>query len=144
LGGGRSGERHYDVGGKAKVNARGEPQAGDPMKLPRTTQIRLTPKASSDRIGERRVNAAGEEVLAIHVTAPADRNKANEAMIRLLARHLGVPPSRLSIVRGLHADARRGLVIELSRHDEAAVAERLPETCPFTLEQVLGNWWPDA
>jgi hypothetical protein len=42
----------------------------------------------------------------------------------------------------LHADARRGLVIELSRHDEAAVAERLPETCPFTLEQVLKNWWP--
>jgi uncharacterized protein YggU (UPF0235/DUF167 family) len=70
------------------------------MTLPRTMQVRLTPKASSDRIGERRVNVAGEEVLAVHVTAPADRNKANEAMIRLLARHLGVPPSRLSILRG--------------------------------------------
>jgi uncharacterized protein YggU (UPF0235/DUF167 family) len=66
----------------------------------RTIQVKLTPKASSDRIGEVRVAASGEEQLAVYVTAPPDKNKANEAMIRLLARHLDVPPSCLSIVRG--------------------------------------------
>ena len=43
----------------------------------------------------------------------------------------------------LHAEARRGLVTELSRYGEAHVAARLPEECPYTLDQVLGDWWPD-
>jgi hypothetical protein len=43
----------------------------------------------------------------------------------------------------LYASARRGLVTELSRFGEADVAARLPQECPYTLEQVLGNWWPE-
>jgi uncharacterized protein YggU (UPF0235/DUF167 family) len=67
---------------------------------PRTIAIRLTPKASADRVGEVRMSAAGEEVLTVYVTAVPEDNKANEAMIRLLAKHFGMPPSRLSIIRG--------------------------------------------
>jgi hypothetical protein len=43
----------------------------------------------------------------------------------------------------LYAKARRGLVTELDRFGESQVAARLPEACPYTLEQVLGDWWPD-
>ena len=43
----------------------------------------------------------------------------------------------------LYARARRGLVVELSRFGEASVAERMPDECPYTLDQVLGDWWPD-
>lgn len=62
--------------------------------------VKLTPKASADRIGDTRKSSSGEEQLAIYVTAPPDQGKANEAMIRLLARHLDVAPSRLHIMRG--------------------------------------------
>ncbi len=62
--------------------------------------VRLTPKASADRIGETRQLPNGDEQLVVYVTAVPEDGKANEAMIRLLAKHLRVAPSRLTIVRG--------------------------------------------
>ena len=65
-----------------------------------TLAIRAIPKSSSNRIGEVRKLANGEEQLVVYVTSPPDDGKANEAVIKLLAKHLGVAPSRLSIIRG--------------------------------------------
>lgn len=62
--------------------------------------VRLTPKASADRIGDVRQLPSGEEQLMVYVTAPPDDGKANEAMIRLLAKHYGVAPSHVTLVRG--------------------------------------------
>ena len=62
--------------------------------------VRLTPKASADRVGETRKLPNGDEQLVVYVTAPPDNGKANEAMIRLLAKHLDVAASRLTIIRG--------------------------------------------
>lgn len=70
------------------------------MKSPKIIAVRLTPKASADRIGKARLLPSGKEQLVVYVTAPPDKNKANEAMIRLLAQHLDVPPSRLTILHG--------------------------------------------
>ena len=67
----------------------------------REIAIRLTPKASADRIGEVRQLPNGQEQLVVYVTAAPEDGKANEAMIRLLAKHFGVAVSRLTIVRGL-------------------------------------------
>lgn len=66
----------------------------------RIIAIRLTPKASADRVGETRKLPNGDEQLVVYVTAPPEDGKANEAMIRLLAKHLGVAASRLTIMRG--------------------------------------------
>lgn len=66
----------------------------------RILHIKLTPKASSNRIGDVRKDAQGNDVLSVYVTAPPDKNKANEALIELLADHYGVAPSRLTLVRG--------------------------------------------
>lgn len=44
----------------------------------------------------------------------------------------------------LYDEARRNLQRKLERYGEAEVAERLPENCPFTLEQVLGDFWPPS
>jgi hypothetical protein len=38
--------------------------------------------------------------------------------------------------------ARRHLRGRLERYGEAEVAARLPERCPYSLDQVLGDFWP--
>jgi uncharacterized protein len=67
---------------KAAVSARG------------TLAVRVTPRASADRIA-----AEGGQVRA-WVTAPPDKGKANEAVIALVAKALGVPKSAVEMVRG--------------------------------------------
>ena len=42
----------------------------------------------------------------------------------------------------LYQKARRRLVLALERYGEGEVALRLPEHCPYTLDQVLGEFWP--
>ncbi len=42
----------------------------------------------------------------------------------------------------LYARARRNLVSEFERYGEAEVAKHLPERCPYTLEEVLSEFWP--
>jgi len=79
--------------------------------MPSTISVKLTPKASSDRVGEVRKLPDGQEQLAAYVTAPPDKGKANEALIRLLAKHLGLAPSHLKIVRG-HTSRNKLIEIE--------------------------------
>lgn len=68
--------------------------------MSRIIAIRLTPKAAANRIGTPRLLPNGTEQLTIYVTAPPDKGKANEAMLRLLANHLNLAPSRLEIIGG--------------------------------------------
>jgi uncharacterized protein YggU (UPF0235/DUF167 family) len=79
--------------------------------MARIISVKLTPKASSDRIGEIRKQSNGEEQLAVYVTAAPDKGKANEALLRLLAEHLGLSVSRLKIVRG-HTSRNKLIEIE--------------------------------
>ena len=62
------------------------------------------------------------DVLRLSVAAPAERGKANEAVIRLLAGALGLPRDRLRIVRG-HTARRKVILVE--GLDEAQVRARL-------------------
>jgi Domain of unknown function DUF29 len=41
-----------------------------------------------------------------------------------------------------YEEARSDLARKLSLYGEADLAQRLPERCPYTLEQVLGDFWP--
>jgi hypothetical protein len=43
----------------------------------------------------------------------------------------------------LYDQARRQLAIELDRFGESDIAGRLPTDCPYTLQQVIGDWWPE-
>lgn len=60
----------------------------------RVLQVRATPKAARDRI-----EIAGD-IVRVYVTAPPDKGKANEAIRKILAKRLGVPKSRLVLLRG--------------------------------------------
>jgi phytoene dehydrogenase-like protein len=43
----------------------------------------------------------------------------------------------------LYQEVRSDLPTKLAAYGEAHIAERFPEHCPYSLEQVLGDFWPD-
>lgn len=60
--------------------------------------LRATPGAASDEITG--IWDGAEKRLAVKVTAPPDKGKANAAIIKLLAKKLGLPKSALSVRAG--------------------------------------------
>jgi uncharacterized protein YggU (UPF0235/DUF167 family) len=90
-----------------------------------TTRLRLR-IAPGGRAG--RVVGRHGEAWKLRVAAPPERGKANEAVVELLAGVLGLPGSRIQIVRGLSSRdklvAVRGLTEdEVSSRLEAAAAQ---------------------
>jgi uncharacterized protein len=79
--------------------------------------IRVTPRSSKPGIGGWRKDADGREQLEVRVAeAPAD-GAANDAVVRLLARALGLSRSDVAIVSGQTSRLKRvSLPIDL---DEA-------------------------
>ncbi|PWR01770.1 hypothetical protein DKT77_16075 [Meridianimarinicoccus roseus] len=59
--------------------------------------VRVTPRAARARVEP---GAAEGDPLRVHVTVPPEGGKANAAVRKLLAAHLGVAPSRLTLLRG--------------------------------------------
>lgn len=75
---------------------RGIPDLADRAVSGAVFEVRATPRASSDRIEV----AEGDGPLRGYVTAPPADGRANDALRSMLARALGVQPSRLSLIRG--------------------------------------------
>ncbi len=83
--------------------------------------VRLSVKAQP---GASRNEVAGfeGEVLRVRVTAPPERGKANQAVIEELARALGLPRGRITLVRG--AGSRRK-VLEIEGLEMPEIRKRL-------------------
>ena len=80
-------------------------------------RVRVQPRASrSEIVGER----AGE--LVVRVTAPPAGGRANDAVRKLLAKRLGVAPSRISIGSGQNA---RSKLIRVEGVETSALRRRL-------------------
>ena len=82
--------------------------------------IKATPRAAKAGIAGIAMDAAGEAWLAVKVTAPPDGGRANEAVLRLLAKALGVPASACHVAAGASSRWKRVRVAG----DPAALAER--------------------
>ncbi|WP_420479139.1 DUF167 domain-containing protein [Brevundimonas sp. FT23028] len=65
-----------------------------------TLPIRLTPGASADRIDGWDVDVDGRPVLKVRVRARPVEGEANTALIKLIAKTLGVPKSSVTLERG--------------------------------------------
>lgn len=61
--------------------------------------VRVTPKASANRIKVETLED-GSKLVRVYVTVVPENGKANHAVLKLLAKDMGVPKSSLSIVRG--------------------------------------------
>jgi hypothetical protein len=62
--------------------------------------VRLTPKGGRDAIDGWTEGPDGKRYLKARVSAPPEDGKANEALIRLIAKALGVGKTRVRIVLG--------------------------------------------
>jgi uncharacterized protein YggU (UPF0235/DUF167 family) len=80
--------------------------------------VKLTPGASADRIDGWDVDAGGRPVLKIRVRARPVEGEANEALVKLVARALGVPKSAVSVQRGGQSRTKILEIVGLSE-DEA-------------------------
>lgn len=80
-------------------------------------RLRVTPRAGRDAIDGLRGG-----VLRVRLAAPPVEGRANAALVRLLARALGLPPRDVRVVRG--ATAREKL-LEVDGVDEPEVWRRL-------------------
>jgi uncharacterized protein (TIGR00251 family) len=84
--------------------------------------VRLTPGASADRIDGWDVDAGGRPVLKVRVRARPVEGEANEALIKLLAKALGVSKSAVVIQRGGQS---RNKMVEIADLSNDVMRDRL-------------------
>lgn len=80
-----------------------------------TFDVHLKPRAGKDRIA---LTEAG--VLEISVTSPPLENRANEHLVKLLAKKLGVPKKSISIIKGEHS-RNKAVAVDGLTSEEAAM-----------------------
>jgi len=63
--------------------------------MARILTVKAQPRSKSPGVEE-----TGPDAFRVRVRAAPDRGRANDEIVERLAGHLGVPPSRLTLVRG--------------------------------------------
>ncbi len=63
-------------------------------------RVRVTPNARANELGGLYEGGDGMTALAVRVTVPPEKGKANKALIALLAKALKKPKGALSVVSG--------------------------------------------
>lgn len=104
--------------------------AGAPSDLPLTPcaegvklAVRLTPKASRNAVQGLAAEADGGCVLKASVTAVPENGKANQALVKMLAKTWKLPKTSVSVLAGA-TDRRKTLLIA---GDPAALTEHLTQ-----------------
>ena len=72
--------------------------------------VRLTPKGGRDAIDGIETLADGRAVLKARVRAAPSEGEANDALIRLIAKSLSVPPRDVALTAGATARVKRLII----------------------------------
>jgi uncharacterized protein YggU (UPF0235/DUF167 family) len=72
-----------------------------------TLAVRLTPKGGRDAIDSVETLSDGRAVLKARVRAAPTEGEANEALCRLIAKSVGVPPRDVTLAAGATARIKR-------------------------------------
>lgn len=83
--------------------------------------VRLTPKGGRDAVDGIERLADGRAVLKVRVRAAPSEGEANAALIKVVARALGVPPRAVELVAGATSRVKRLRITG----DAAALAAQL-------------------
>ena len=89
--------------------------------MPSVLAIRVTPRSARPGIGEWKTDPGGRPFLEIRVAAAPADGAANEEVVKLLAKALGVPKGSIEIVSG-HAARLKRISVPI---DDEEVRERL-------------------
>jgi uncharacterized protein YggU (UPF0235/DUF167 family) len=84
--------------------------------------VRLTPRGGRDAVEGWSADEAGRPLLKARVSAPPVEGEANAALVKLVAKTLGLPRSAVRIAAG---DTARVKILEIDGLDEAEVRARL-------------------
>ena len=87
--------------------------------------VRLTPKGGRDSIDGVEQLADGRSVLKARVRAPASEGEANAALVKLIAKTIGVAPREVELVAGATSRVKR---LKVAGHG-AALAAALEKIC---------------
>jgi uncharacterized protein (TIGR00251 family) len=87
-------------------------------------EVRVQPGATRQEIGDLR-----EGVLTVRVNQPPLDGRANKAVCQLVAKHLGIAPSHVSIKRGAHS---RSKLLEIRGLSPEELTRRLSEPRPLS------------
>jgi uncharacterized protein (TIGR00251 family) len=82
-----------------------------------TLRVRVKPRSSKDAI-----EGVREGALVVRLTAPPVEGAANEALARVLARALSLPPSAVTLERGSKGRDKLVRIVGASRTHVAALA----------------------
>jgi hypothetical protein len=83
-------------------------------------KVNLTPKASHTKIGEIIIDAEGHPYLRVYVTAVPEDNKANNALVEVLAKGFRIPKSKIHIISG-QTDRRKLILFECDQCPQLAI-----------------------
>ncbi len=97
--------------------------------------LRVTPKAAADRIGGIAEDASGRSFLKVYVRAVPDKGKANDAVIRLLAKSWGLPKSAFVIRAGA---GDRNKTMAITGNSDQLMAALAPHYAPENEEDKNG------
>ena len=87
--------------------------------------VRLTPKGGRDSIDGAEAGADGRPVLKVRVRAAPREGEANDALVRLIAKVVGVPPRAVDLISGHTARVKRLKIVGSA----IALAESLERIC---------------
>ena len=72
--------------------------------------VRLTPKGGRDAIEGIEQRSDGQSALKARVRAAASEGEANDALVKMLARALAVPPRDVSLLAGATSRLKRLMI----------------------------------
>ena len=87
--------------------------------------VRVTPRGGHNRIDSVAQSARGDFLMKVRVTAPPEDGRANAAVEELIAHHLGLAKSRVSVTSGHTARIKHITVWA----DPAMVKDKLDPLC---------------
>lgn len=88
--------------------------------------VRLTPKGGRDAIDGIEAGADGKTVLKVRVRAAPSEGEANDALVRLIAKSLRVPPRAVDLISGQTSRVKRLKIAGPA----IALMESLERICP--------------
>lgn len=93
--------------------------------------VRLTPKASANKIDGLYFDSDGRAYLKVRITEAPEKGRANRALIKLLAKSMGEPPSALTLTSG-EKDRTKSLLLRAA--DEPATRGLLKKLADWLTE----------